>query len=100
MQRLDAPTHRGIPYTVSRTTLDDDNTLDLFRVCYEPNHLLVAVEYHDDRTHVVIGRIYLLRDLEAFQLSIGLYDGSIGANMTGRRAAGRIVACTNAARDD
>src|SRR6267378_669385 len=82
------------------TSLRHHYSLNVFRMRYEPNHLLVAIQYHDGRTHVVIGRIYLLRDLEAFQLSIGLYDGSVGAYVTGGRAVGRIVAGADAARDD
>ena len=31
----------------------------------------------------MIGRVYLLRDFEAFQFGIGLHNGSVGARVIG-----------------
>src|ERR1044071_1927988 len=83
MQKLDAPTHRGIPSTVHGTTLDDHNSLHLFRMWYESHDLFLAIQDNDRGTHVIICRVHLFRDFESLELSIGFHDWRIGARMIG-----------------
>src|SRR6266540_2183991 len=82
------------------TSLSHHNALNLFRVRYEPDHLLVTVHNNDRGSYMMVVWIQPFRQLEALHLRLRLHHGSIGARVICSRAVGRIVTRTDTPRDD